>query len=994
MSEYARLVIAADSTQVRGAERDLTRLEQQSGKTESAAVGMAAKIGAAFAALKIADHISDVVQLASRYDQMGLVMQTVGENTGRSAAELAVLDQALQDTGISALQSRNNLIRMMSANIDLSQATELASLAQNAAVVANINSSEAFERLIKGIQSAEKETLETMGLNVNFAQSYEKLAAQLGKNADNLTATEKVQAGVNAAMEAGANIAGVYDVSMDNAGKRLASASRHLENFQIALGSSAQTEFGYVVDAYSDSLKYLGENADTVAQIIETGLYVAVGLGATALTQKAYASASAMLASRALAAEELRLAQAQAASTGTTLNKLRATFQATGATTGLTAAISAHEAAERRLAAAQAASVSIGRGLLGIMGGPAGLAVTAGMVALSFVDWSYSAEEAARKNIALRAETELLTRAVQELDAAQARQVLQRMEEPYKAAQHEARGYAARVEYLNMQISNHPGSAKVDEWRRSLVEAEGNLSTVNQAIDEQEQKMRDLNARIDENTAARNRNNEAVDETDLTGQKWLASLQRQADFAGKLTELQKVNIAIEKGYAGTLSETDQALARNNAKLIDQANAVKASSKATDKLADSYKPVIAGLERQIALYGETGEEARQRHEIESGALKGVAAKHTDYILGLARELDAKRDLTEQEKLRIQLLRESGQLRAANDAQFELEYAGKILEYEKQGNVEAAERLRTLKAIREIQMNADQAPGTVEGVTQAPSSGGLDASVGGPWTEMIRLQLEAQELEVWRATELEKQKAFLEAKAINEETHAERVANIHQQSADAVMRIQGHQTIAAMTMAQGLTNDMMTLMRQAGMENSAFYKAMFLAQQALAVGQAVISTELAAVSAMAPPPLGLGPVAGLPYSNLIRGMGYASVAMIGAQTAVGLSSFEGGGHTGYGPRVGGLDGKGGFMAMVHPNETIIDHTKSGKGGGQGGAPQININNRVIVEGQPGMSEEESRAQGEQVAGAMRATIISTLEKESRQGGLLWNMYGGGR
>ncbi len=44
------------------------------------------------------------------------------------------------------------------------------------------------------------------------------------------------------------------------------------------------------------------------------------------------------------------------------------------------------------------------------------------------------------------------------------------------------------------------------------------------------------------------------------------------------------------------------------------------------------------------------------------------------------------------------------------------------------------------------------------------------------------------------------------------------------------------------------------------------------------------------------------------------------------------FEGGGFTGYGPRSGGLDGRGGFMAMLHPNETVIDHTR-GDGGGTG-------------------------------------------------------------
>lgn len=50
---------------------------------------------------------------------------------------------------------------------------------------------------------------------------------------------------------------------------------------------------------------------------------------------------------------------------------------------------------------------------------------------------------------------------------------------------------------------------------------------------------------------------------------------------------------------------------------------------------------------------------------------------------------------------------------------------------------------------------------------------------------------------------------------------------------------------------------------------------------------------------------------------------------------LFSFDGGGFTGSGPRAGGMDGKGGFLAMVHPDETISDHTK-----GQGRAINITI------------------------------------------------------
>ncbi|AET73301.1 hypothetical protein EMVG_00015 [Emiliania huxleyi virus PS401] len=56
---------------------------------------------------------------------------------------------------------------------------------------------------------------------------------------------------------------------------------------------------------------------------------------------------------------------------------------------------------------------------------------------------------------------------------------------------------------------------------------------------------------------------------------------------------------------------------------------------------------------------------------------------------------------------------------------------------------------------------------------------------------------------------------------------------------------------------------------------------------------------------------------------------------------VKSFDGGGSTGMGARTGGLDGKGGFLAMLHPRETIIDHSRgqSSPGG------QITI--RIVAE-----------------------------------------------
>lgn len=53
-----------------------------------------------------------------------------------------------------------------------------------------------------------------------------------------------------------------------------------------------------------------------------------------------------------------------------------------------------------------------------------------------------------------------------------------------------------------------------------------------------------------------------------------------------------------------------------------------------------------------------------------------------------------------------------------------------------------------------------------------------------------------------------------------------------------------------------------------------------------------------------------------------------------------SFDGGGFTGGGSRSGGIDGKGGFPAILHPNETVIDHAR-----GQGGGSSTVIVNQTV-------------------------------------------------
>ncbi len=110
-------------------------------------------------------------------------------------------------------------------------------------------------------------------------------------------------------------------------------------------------------------------------------------------------------------------------------------------------------------------------------------------------------------------------------------------------------------------------------------------------------------------------------------------------------------------------------------------------------------------------------------------------------------------------------------------------------------------------------------------------------------------------------------------------------------------------------------------------------------------------------------GSGPLGGMLGGGLLSFFGGGGK---GTGT-LGLPSFDGGGSTGWGSRSGGLDGKGGFMAMLHPRETVVDHTK---GGMTKGGTMVQINN---FSGQPVQEQRERGPSGEEL---IRVTVGKQL------------------
>ena len=93
-----------------------------------------------------------------------------------------------------------------------------------------------------------------------------------------------------------------------------------------------------------------------------------------------------------------------------------------------------------------------------------------------------------------------------------------------------------------------------------------------------------------------------------------------------------------------------------------------------------------------------------------------------------------------------------------------------------------------------------------------------------------------------------------------------------------------------------------------------------------------------------------------------------------------SFSGGGYTGSGPRSGGLDGKGGFMAMLHPRETVIDHTKGQSTSGD----TVTVNQTInVTTGVQQTVRAEIKQLMPQIADSAKAAVVDAKRRGGSYG-----------
>lgn len=610
----------------------------------------------------------------------------------------------------------------------------------------------------------------------------------------------------------------------------------------------------------------------------------------------------------------------------------------------VTAAINAQTIAQNNLNKAMA--LTSGRALLGILGGPAGLAITAATVGASFYLMRDGAADATVSMDSLSLSVEEYGKTWAQASKEQRRALLVDAKAQLGQVQQDLNSAITEIEKgfydrgapkgkLFTSIINQLGELRkaaengsgVDSIVQSLLEGVPAGNSFRRAIEksagavsDQVGNLNSLNSRIGEFTPlvdaattsasgfGRALNGALTDETVKAWEKRIDALKEKTAKLKDPTELGAITRAgLNQGFDKTPEgqalllrgqlEAKAADAYEKTKKSQEEASRKAKQAADDsarqakQLEDNYSRTLRTLHEQADVHATKTELAKIEFETSKGTLSALdAAKKVD----LQRAAIAVDNLNTQKSykdLMGDVQRQEDSLLATTRKRF-----AELAKLNAQGGL-------TSDQYRE---GADAISKSSVGKNTSPTFTGLDASVGGPGGELIKVAEADKALAKWHEKELQRQKELHDQKLITEQQYLDRKFEINEENNKKLESIQDAYKLGSIAVFADLTSNAADMMKQMAGEGSAAYKVLFLASKAAAIAQTMVSTEVAAAKA-----LELGPIMGIPAASLIRGLGYASVGMIAATAVAGFSE---GGYTGAG---GKFEPKG----VVHGGEVVI-------------------------------------------------------------------------
>lgn len=552
----------------------------------------------------------------------------------------------------------------------------------------------------------------------------------------------------------------------DNVSAKSAEMARAYQQAVVAFEQPISDSFTVFAESSAGALTLFAENADLVTTIVGVSMSAAMGRGAAAVYVLTTAKLQAIAAThkqeqanyaelKSLAAKqqiEVRYLETLRQSNNQKFRAIGAEAQLTAARRSLVTTTSALAAAQSRLNIASRA----GSALLGVLGGPAGIAMmAAGAIGYFALSSSDAAEET--DNFSDRIDTLL-----GKMDKLQQRELSKALEE----ANTKLSLTQARIETLSKQR----GTKDIDERLKQLETLRNEEESYSQAVIELEDKLYEIR-------------NRPLDKPD--------------------------------------SETPE----------------------DDKLLESANKMLANLQKQNALYGQTTHAAKLKYELEHGSLKGVNEELAKKLMLEAQSLDRK------------------------DASKKTEKDNSVIDafYEESDQLQTA-WLQRLSVVADMQNKAR----IEEQFAYESRKEALSQSFQEAYERAIGDQelMDALEREYFGNREILRAQHEMNLTDISKKAEEKRQAYQYQTAMNTLNFTQ--QQLA-------ITTD---FLKQSGEEQSAMYRALFMVQKLAAIPSMIIATEEAATKALT-----LGPIAGPIASAAVKTLGYASVGIVAGQAFAG-------------------------------------------------------------------------------------------------------------
>src|SRR3990167_363948 len=207
----------------------------------------------------------------AKFGMLEKTLEVVAKNTGISTKEIERMKDQLAEINTRGSAATETILAFarsgLSAQTDF---TKFIGTVKDFAASVGVSSDKAIKDFTTSLVRLQPELLSNYGIELNLNQLYADTAKKLGKNTQELTATEKRQALLNEVFRQGKDVLGVYAKTYDTAGKNVLSIQDRFRELVEFIGIALEPAFAKITNIIQKTLagivKWFRVNQDQVKE--------------------------------------------------------------------------------------------------------------------------------------------------------------------------------------------------------------------------------------------------------------------------------------------------------------------------------------------------------------------------------------------------------------------------------------------------------------------------------------------------------------------------------------------------------------------------------------------------------------------------------------------------------------------------------------------------------------------------------------------------------